>query len=203
MAADLQAGENADEFWPAPEAFLDLSGASVAANDWATCTHAAICDASGNPCRSFEQGETVSVFCRYAVHEDIEVAVAGVEFVNDKRVTVFGKNTLQFDCEHPQSVPAGSSLRVRFDVRLDLAPGEYSINLGFSALGLEDYRRRATLTHPELEGRMTVISILTRAGDFLVTFRTRETLPVQLTHHGVANLPGQAGMRLFAGEEQG
>ncbi len=198
---DLPA-EDADEgFWPAPEAFLDLSAVAAAENDWARCTHVAVCDASGHACRAFEQGETVSIFCRYAVAHDLEVAVAGVELVNDKRVIVFGKNTLQFDCDPPTVTPAGTSLRVRFDVTLDLAPGEYTFNLGFSALGASDFDRRASLTHQELESRITVISILTRAGDFMVTFRSRDTRPVQLTHHGIANLPGQAAMRLYRSED--
>jgi lipopolysaccharide transport system ATP-binding protein len=193
--------EGADgDGWPAEEAFLDLSGAAVAENDWAGCTHVAVCDASGQPCRSFEQGETVSIFCRYAVRHDLEVAVAGVELINDKRVIVFGKNTLQFDCDHTLATPAGTVLRARFDLKLDLAPGEYTFNLGFSALSASDFERRASLSHEELEGRTTVISIVTRAGDFLVTFRSRDTTPVQLTHHGVANLPGQATLRLYGSE---
>lgn len=199
---DLPSEDAAEGFWPAVDAFLDLSAVAVAANDWAACTHVAVCDASGQACRAFEQGETVSIFCRYAVAHDIEVAVAGVELVNDKRVIVFGKNTLQFDCDHPTAVPAGSSLRVRFDVKLDLAPGEYTFNLGFEAMGVADFHRRASLTHQELDSRTTVISILTRAGDFMVTFRSRDTSPVQLTHHGVANLPGQAVMRLY-GQDAG
>uniref|UniRef100_I2Q1W9 ABC-type polysaccharide/polyol phosphate transport system, ATPase component n=1 Tax=Desulfovibrio sp. U5L TaxID=596152 RepID=I2Q1W9_9BACT len=194
---NLPSEDAAEGFWPAADAFLDLSAVAVAANDWAACTHVAVCDTSGQACRAFEQGETVSIFCRYAVAHDIEVAVAGVELVNDKRVIVFGKNTLQFDCDHPTAVPAGSSLRVRFDVKLDLGPGEYTFNLGFEAMGVADFNRRASLTHQELDSRTTVISILTRAGDFMVTFRSRDTSPVQLTHHGVANLPGQAVMRLY------
>ncbi|OLN27247.1 Teichoic acid export ATP-binding protein TagH [Desulfovibrio sp. DV] len=196
---DLPAEADANDPWPAPEAFVDLTQVAVAENDWAGCTHVAICDASGQPCRSFEQGETLSIFCRYAVQHDMEVAVAGVELINDKRVIVFGKNTLQFDSDHPTLTPAGSSLRVRFDVKLELAPGEYTFNLGFSAISREDFDRRASLSHQELESRTTVISILTRAGDFLVTFRSRDTTPVQLTHHGVANLPGQATLRLYSG----
>ncbi|WP_300156905.1 ABC transporter ATP-binding protein [Solidesulfovibrio sp.] len=197
---DLPAEGTEDGFWPAPEAFLDLADVAAAENGFATLTHLAVCDASGQPCRAFEQGETVSIFCRYAVTNDIEVAVAGVELINDKRVIVFGKNTLQFDCEHPTATPAGSVVRVRFDISLDLAPGEYTFNLGFSTIGREDFARRAALSHQELESRTTVISILTRAGDFMVAFRSRDTTPVQLTHHGVANLPGSAAMRLYGGE---
>ena len=36
----------------------------------------------------------------------------------------------------------------------------------------------------------------------MVTFRSRDTTPVQLTHHGVANLPGSATMQLY-GEWRG
>ena len=54
-----------------------------------------------------------------------------------------GKNTLQFDCEHPTATPAGAIVRVRFDLSLDLAPGEYTFNLGFSTLSREDFARRA------------------------------------------------------------
>lgn len=186
-----------DGFWPGPEAFLDLANAAVAENDWARCTDVAVCDASGQPCRAFEQGETVSIFCRYVVSHPMEVAIAGVELINDKRIIVFGKNTLQFDCAHPTLVPAGAVLRARFDVVLDLAPGEYTFNLGFSTMGREDFARRSSLSHEELERRATVVSILTRAGDFMVTFRSRDTTPVQLTHHGVANLPGQAALRAY------
>ncbi|KHK04542.1 ABC transporter ATP-binding protein [Desulfovibrio sp. TomC] len=200
---ELPPEAQANDPWPASEAFVDLSQVAAAENDWAGCTHVAICDASGQPCRSFEQGETLSIFCRYAVYHDLEVAVAGVELINDKRVIVFGKNTLQFDSDHPTLTPAGSSLRVRFDVKLDLAPGEYTFNLGFSAISREDFDRRASLSHQELESRTTVISILTRAGDFLVTFRSRDTTPVQLTHHGVANLPGQATLRLYGSGGEG
>ncbi len=200
LAVDLPPEAETADFWPAPEAFVDLSDVAAAENDWARCTHVAICDSAGHACRAFEQGETVSVFCRYAVCHDIEVPVAGVELVNDKRSIVFGKNTLQFDCPHPTATPAGSRLRARFDIKLDLAPGEYTINLGFSALSREDFERRSQLTHQELDSRITVISILTRAGDFLVTFRSRDTTPVQLTHHGIANLSGQAAMALYEGD---
>jgi len=203
LSLELPAEEDADGFWPEPDAFLDLADVAAASNDWAACTHVAVCDASGHACRSFEQGETVSIFCRYVVAHDLEVAVAGVELINDKRVIVFGKNTLQFDCEHPTATPAGASLRVRFDINLDLAPGEYTFNLGFSALSLADFNRRSNLSHQELESRTTVISILTKAGDLMVTFRSRDTTPVQLTHHGVANLPGQAAMRLYGGGGEG
>ena len=203
LSLELPAEEEAEGFWPDADAFLDLSAVAAASNDWAACTHVAVCDASGHACRSFEQGETVSIFCRYVVAHDLEVAVAGVELINDKRIIVFGKNTLQFDCEHPGATPAGASLRIRFDIHLDLAPGEYTFNLGFSALSLADFNRRSTLSHQELESRTTVISILTRAGDFMITFRSRDTTPVQLTHHGVANLPGSASMQLCGGDASG
>ncbi len=203
VAASLESEEAAQGFWPAEDAFLDLSGVAEASNGWTKCTHAALCDAEGRPCRLFEQGETAYVYCRYEIFEDMDVPVTGIEFINDKRVIVFGKNTLQFDCPVPECVPAGSVLRARYAVKLDLAPGEYTFNLGFVALSRKDFERRADFSHPELEARCTVAGVLSAVGGFMVGFRSIGALPVQLTHHGIANLPGEAGMELLAPRRAG
>ena len=203
LAADLPAEEESQGFWPEQDAFLDLSGLTPATNGWTSCTHVALCDAEGRPCRGFEQGETAYVHCRYEILEDMEIPVTGIELINDKRTIVFGKNTLQFDCPVPETTPAGSVLRISYAIKLDLAPGEYTFNLGFTTISRKDFAHRAEFSHPELDARTTVVSTLSNVGGFMVTFRMLDTRPVQLTHHGVANLPGQAGMELLARRGEG
>lgn len=190
----LAADPETDRDWPAPETFLDISRLDPADNGWVGLTHVALCDAGGHPCQGFEQGDTAVVHCRYVVKEGFDVPVAGIEILSDKNIIVFGKNTLQYDCPVPTHTPAGTVLRLRYAVKLDLAPGEYTFNLGFAAMSRDDHARRAELTHPELDARTTQAHVLTRAGGFMVTFRLRDTHPIQLTHHGLANLPGQATM---------
>ncbi|WP_027185028.1 ABC transporter ATP-binding protein [Desulfovibrio inopinatus] len=182
------------DYWPPAEAMLDISTVSMATGDHMALLDVALCDSTGNPRGSFEQGETVVVYCRYRAHDDIGVPIAGVELANEKRVIVFGKNTLQFDNPVPRAVRAGQEIRLRFELQLDLAPGEYTFNLGFSTMTPRDYDRRSDFFHADLEGVIQILHIATGVGAFLVQYRVRNTEPVQLTHHGVANLPGRATM---------
>jgi len=193
-APDVPAPEafGQDAPWPEPGAFLDIARAGRAESGFATCLRVALTDCSGQPCRAFEQGATALFCVEYAVHAPLEVPVAGVELVSEQGVIVFGKNTLQYDCRVPENVPAGSLLRFVYEVKLDLGLGEYAFGVGLTSMLRDDFARRAEMTHPELDSRNTVLSALSNVGSFSVVFRTADTTPVQLTHHGAANLPGQA-----------
>ncbi|GAB6036726.1 ABC transporter ATP-binding protein [Fundidesulfovibrio butyratiphilus] len=198
-ARPLPEGFGQEDFWPAGDAFVDLAGAGRAESGLATCARVALTDVTGAPCAAFEQGDTAIFYVEYRAEADIEVPVAGVELISDKGVIVFGKNTLQFDCLVPEWVPAESTLRFRYEVKLDLAVGEYTFGLGLTTMGAADYARRADMTHPELDSRNTVLSTLTGAGRLAVTFRSVGSRPVQLTHHGVADLPGSASLSFLPG----
>jgi len=187
-------GFGQDGFWPDESLFLDISAAGRAESGFARCAGVAVLDCTGQPARAFEQGDTALFYVGYEVLADIEVPVAGVEIISDKGVIVFGKNTLQYDCRAPEYVPAGSVLRLTFEVKLDLGIGEYTFGVGLTSMSAKDFARRAEMTHPELDSRNSVLSTLSNVGGLAVTFRTADTSPVQLTHHGVANLPGTAGL---------
>ncbi len=53
----------------------------------------------------------------------------------------------------------------------------------------QDYAKRGSWSHRELHTKLIRLCVLPRVGQFAVTFR-RVGKPVQLLHHGVANLPG-------------
>ena len=89
----------------------------------------------------------------------------------------------------PRNVRRGRRLRVRQDIALELASGEYTFNLGLGALSGHDYDRRARTSHAELDARLARLCLLPLAGSLAVTLRAVGA-PVQLLHHGVANLPG-------------
>lgn len=192
-------GFGQEDFWPAHGDFLDISQAGCAESGMAACLRAAVLDAGGIACSAFEQGGTAYFYVEYAILADMEVPVAGVELVSDKGVIAFGKNTLQFDCRVPEFVPAGSTLRLCFEVKLDLAVGEYVFGFGLTAMSAKDFARRAEMTHPELDSRNTVLATLSAAGSLAVTWRSTDTAPVQLTHHGLTNLPSQARMAFLPG----
>ena len=162
-------------------------------NGEARCTALALCDGAGRPRRVFEQGETASFFYEFELLADIEVPTAGVELVSDKGIIVHGKSTLEHGSQVPRNVRRGRRLRVRQDIALELASGEYTFNLGLGALSGHDYDRRARTSYAELDARLARLCLLPLAGTLAVALRSVGT-PVQLLHHGVANLPGSCQM---------
>jgi lipopolysaccharide transport system ATP-binding protein len=179
----------ADFFWPAASAFIDISGIPQISNGAARCTGVALCDNEGRPCRSFAQGETASFFYEYELLQDTGAPMAGVELVNDKSTIVHGKTTLEYGSEVPTALARGTRLQFRQDITLELAVGEYTFSLGLGMLTEHDYQMRGTFAHAELDSKMVRLCILPGVGQFAITFR-RAGKPVQLLHHGVANLPG-------------
>ncbi len=181
--------ENRSRGWAPAEAFLDIKEVTQISNGWARCTGVAICDSDGRPCRAFEQGQTATFCYEFELLRDIEAPVGGVEILNEKSAIVHGKNTLEYGSDVPLSVGAGARLRFRQDISLDLAVGEYVFTLGLAMLPKDDYERRGSLTHVDLHPKIIRLCHLARVGVFAVGFRSHGQ-PVQLLHHGIANLPG-------------
>jgi hypothetical protein len=137
----------------------------------------------------FEQGETASFFFEFELLQDIEVPVGGVVIQNDKGVTVHGKSTLEYGSKVPCGVTRGTRLRFRQNITLEMAIGEYTFLVGLAAISGHDYERCRLYSHPDLHTKIVRLCHLPAAGQFAVVFR-RNGAPVQLLHHGVANLPG-------------
>jgi hypothetical protein len=150
----------------------------------------ALCDSRGRPRNVFEQGETASFFYEFELLADIEVPTGGVEMVNEKGIIVHGKTTLEYGSDVPRQVRRGSRLRFRQDIALGIAVGEYTFNVGVGALSARDHDRRSLYSHAELDARLVRVCLLPTVGTFAVVFRPAGG-PVQLLHHGVADLPGE------------
>jgi lipopolysaccharide transport system ATP-binding protein len=176
--------------WPEVDAFLDIADLPQVADHYVRCTAVALCDKNGNPCRAFQQGETACFFFEFEVTKDINVPIGGVEILNDKGVIVHGKNGMQFHIELPDHIPKGSRIRFRQEMQLDIAPGEYSFNVGLSTLSQQDYARRAEYLHPDLDAATQALMVLPNAGSFAVIYRVSGQ-PVQLMHFGLTDLPGE------------
>lgn len=178
-----------EDFWPAPEAFFDLSQVAEVSNGWARCTGVALCNSKGEPCRVFQQGEQASFYYEFEILHDIEVPIGGLVIYNDKNVIVHGKSTLEYGSEVPSCVTQGSKLRFRQDIFLEIAVGEYTFEVGLSNFLRSDFEDRSFLLHYELAGKEVRLCHLPIAGSFTVIPR-KKGKPVQLLHHGLCNLPG-------------
>jgi lipopolysaccharide transport system ATP-binding protein len=196
--AELRVGEHRDldtlGSWPPPAAFLNLEGRARVEDGTAHVTAVALTDAQGQPCGAFAQGAIGRFYFEVEVQRALDVPVGGVVLHDQRGTVVHGKNSLHFDCPVPPSVAPGTRLRFRIDLGLELGLGDYTFDVGFASLSAADYHHRASMTHDDLIGRTAHRCVVTGAGAFAVTYRPVGTRPIQLLHHGLANLPGDCGL---------
>jgi ABC-type polysaccharide/polyol phosphate transport system ATPase subunit len=175
--------------WPAGAPVHPVPESAQRSDGWATCLAVTVCDESGVECRTFEQGQRAVFWYEFELLRDTDVPVVGVVLQNDKGVTVHGKSTLEAGTEMPAGLRKGERLRVRQEIALEVAAGEYTFELGLGMVNQVGYAQRRRLLHAELSAQVAWLCAVPAAGHFAVIFR-RTPGPVQLLHHGVANLPG-------------
>jgi lipopolysaccharide transport system ATP-binding protein len=178
------------DFWPSAEAFYNISQISQISNNWARCTGVALCDSHGQPSRAFRQGEAAYFYYEFEILKDMEVPIGGIVLQNEKGIIVHGKNTLQYGTTVPTWVPQGGRLRFQQKICLEIAIGDYTVEVGLAALSRHDYDRCGTFSHAELDAKIVRICHLAPVGEFAVIFRDQWD-QMQLLHHGIANLSGQ------------
>lgn len=187
----------ADEaFTPAPAAFFDIANIPQISNGWARCTGVALCDESGEPCRVFEQGQTAVFVYEFEVLKDIEAPIGGIQLMTDKGIVLHGKTTLEHGGPVPVSVEAGARVRFRQEIVLNIAPGEYTFEVGFAVIQQALFEKRNKLTFQDLYADIIRACTLTGIGPFSVSFRKQFVL-AQLLHHGLVDLPGDCQLLVF------
>lgn len=174
---------------PNHEAFFDVTGLSQVSNGKARCTRSAICNEQGEARTHFRQGDVVVFYSEFAVDEDIEIPIYGTVIRNDRGIIVHGKNSWQVEIEAPSFVPAGSTVACRQEVKLDIAPGEYTFEIGLAAIPAKMWQRRESTSHEEFDASFRSLCHIAQAGYFSVGVALRHGVST-LTHHGVADLPG-------------
>lgn len=178
-----------EQFWPAAEAFLDLSGSVAVGNGQAELTAVAVCDEQNEPCQVFEMGSFMHVYYEFLTYEALDVPIGGMSIINSKNVIVHGKNSLQYRVDAPKAVPPGIRLRFRQSTRLDLAPGDYTFVIGLAMMGAADYQHVEHMHHGHVDELTTRVLSVGQVGAFSVTLHRQG---LSLTHHGLCDLPGSS-----------
>lgn len=176
--------------WPGTEAFFDISSIPQVTEGTARCSGVALCNIRGEPCRVFEQGEEADFYYEYELLQPIEKPVVGLVLFNNKQVIVHGKNSMEYGTVLSSGFPAGQRLRFRQRIKLEIAVGHYTFEIGCASISQPNDAMANSLTNFELNERYRRHCHLSGLGPFEVTFR-RNGRPVQLLHHGVANLAGE------------
>jgi lipopolysaccharide transport system ATP-binding protein len=186
---DQSAGDESLEP-PHDDAWLDVGDTAQVSNGWARCLGVALSDESGRGRRVFEQGETAVFHSMFEIVAPVEVPISGIVIHNARGVIVHGRSTLEYGTAVPQNLQPGDRIRFRQSIALEIGIGEHTFELGFADVPEDAYRERAVLPHELLAAQVIRVCDLPGLGPFVVTYRANGR-PVQLLHHGVANLPGR------------
>jgi lipopolysaccharide transport system ATP-binding protein len=179
-----------NEDWPIPAAFFDIGGIPQVTDGTARCVSIGLCNVRGQPSTVFEQGEEAEFFYEYELLRGIDQPIVGVVLFNNKQVIVHGKNSLEYGSAFGGGYAAGTKLRFRHTIKLEIAVGLYTFEAGFASISRTDAANASQMNHFELTDRVYRHCHLNGLGPFEVIFRHRG-YPTQLLHHGVANLAGK------------
>jgi hypothetical protein len=174
---------------PGDDAWLDIGDIPQVSNGWARCLGVALADESGRCRQVFEQGETAVFHSIFEILKPMEVPISGIVVHNARGVIVHGKSTLEYGTPVPQNLKPGDRIRFRQSIALELGIGEHTFELGIAHLPHSAYKERAALPYELLAAQVIRVCDLPGLGPFAVTYRANGR-PVQLLHHGAANLPG-------------
>lgn len=191
--------EKKEVFWPKPEAFLDINAVEQIGNDWARCVGVALCNEKGELCLGFKQGETAHFFYAFELLHDIEVPEWGIVLRNDKGIIVHGKGSLLHNSRVPMRVRKGTVLRIHQHIQLNLAWGEYTFEIVIGARSQESYKKRNACVWEEVASETLYLCSLSNVHYFQIGRRT-PTEYTELSHHGVADLPG--GLEILDYDEE-
>jgi len=165
-------------------------------NGQASCVGVALCNADGEPCNAFRQGDIAVFHYEFDLHEDIGTPICGIVISNERGIIVHGKNSWQ-DADVPLlHTRPGSRLTCKQEIQLDLSPGEYTFEIGLAATTAADWENRENISHDEFTVLHTRICHLPNIGQFSVGLAMKNGCAI-LMHHGVANLPGKISKTLL------
>jgi lipopolysaccharide transport system ATP-binding protein len=174
---------------PSPTAYIDLTSKAQVSDGKARCVGVAICNEAGEPCNTFRQGDVAILYYEFELSERIDIPLCGVVIKNDRGVIVYGKNSWQYDNDVPATYGPGSRILCRHEIKLDLGLGEYLFEVGCASLSPAVWAARERTSHEKMTAESLRHCHVPGAGSFSVGLAMKNGVSV-LTHHGVANLPG-------------
>lgn len=175
--------------WPVDFRFTSAASLTQIGNGMAQLIRFSVCDIDGFPRQSFVQGQIAVFYFEFLLLQPIAVPLAGLVLQNERGINVHGKGSLEYQATAPHHVAAGTLVRGRQSVELRLDLGEYTFEIGLATIDSHTYEGMGSLSHEQIFSRILRVCHVPGAGVIHVGRRIQTQGP-QLTHHGVADLPG-------------
>jgi lipopolysaccharide transport system ATP-binding protein len=180
-----------DFFVPADEVFIPISFPEA---NYAQLTRYTICNAKGEGCVNFVQGEQAYLCCEFQIKESIDVPIAAVMITNKFNVVIHSKSSCLQKVSVPNQVNQGDRVRFCRSINLSIAPGEYVLGFALVTMQADDYACIDELPQAEFNSRIQICDVYEKVGVFYVaphyTFNHH-------SHFGLCNLPGDGQIQVI------
>ena len=168
-----------------------IDEASEVGNGKVKFLNVGVFDAKGMPTKVFHQGEEAFFVYEVEVLQDINVPLMGIVFYDQRNTIIFGKDNLQMYTEVPNSIKKGAIVKCLFKIKMDIALGEYTFDVGFNTINLTSYNNRSICNQEEINNEIERLCCLSRIGSFAIHERVVGE-PMKLMFHGCCDLPSEA-----------
>ena len=152
-------------------------------------TSVASCDATLGQRWVFAQGEYASIFVEIEALTDLAVPIITVILSDDRGVIIHGSSTHMRPGGPTARLAKSERLRVRCDLAMALRYGEYQLDISLAELDPAVNDQRDQMSFEELGAQVRQLGRCPAVGVLAVIPRQGGE-PAQLTHHGLADLPG-------------
>jgi lipopolysaccharide transport system ATP-binding protein len=149
-------------------------------------TRIAVYNSDGDGSRIFQQGETMRIYCEVKVHRVFNCISVGVSIRDRTNLFVHGKHSIQHGIR-PRFLADGETIAFEFVFRLDLAVGEYALDIGVVDL---DSRVDSGVSFEMMEASLERVCLNDGFASFHVAPRQSYQY-FQLPFYGVADLQGE------------
>lgn len=181
--------------WPDQSCFSSVEGALIEGNGKVSCQGVALLNQKGIPVESFESGDTAVFYYEYLVLEDMDVPIFGIDIIDSKNNILHGKQSLHCGTMAPGPQAAGTILRCRQEIQLDIAPGMYTTVIGMAMLREDIYSLADEMSYPELCSHMERVISISKLLLLQVTSRKKG---MEISFHGMVDLPGNCEIQTIA-----
>jgi ABC-type glutathione transport system ATPase component len=178
---------------------IDTTRASVIGdNELLKCTGYLVNDEGGRPKKVFCVGDFVVFEYEFYFKENAMTPVVGIEILNAMNQVIHAKNSMVDQVNVPANIAAGTLIRIKQRIKLDICPGEYTFNLNYFEIDNFDYKNAPNVSFASLyTGARNLFRVL-RVDTFTVIERQKG---VAVPFNGLVNLQGQVEISLVVNIE--
>lgn len=135
----------------------------------------------------FNSGDSLRVHTEIYTPAILDVPIIGFLLNTASNFLVYGNNSFFMEDHGITSIPSNSCILVELDINLPLAPGEYTLSLGFSEMPEAAYHTRKGKDIKELESMVTRLCFCANKISFRIKWKYTK-YGVIISHYGQCNL---------------